>query len=491
MAVRSALGAGRWRLLRQMLVESLLVAGLGGALGVLGAAGALRLLRHTDMIASMMLPAGFFRLDLRVLGFALAISVLGIPLVSLLPCLWCSGIDLARMLASSGRSVLGSRGANAAHLTLVGTEVALTIILLVAAGLMVRSFANVVTADPGLNPENVWTMGLYLPDGSRQQQLLEQLQAIPGVENAALAYPPLRGWGYFFCVQGHEAAWGDQAPLAEQKTVSPGYFETMGIPLLQGRLFDERDRTGAPPVVIVDETLAQRYWPAGEPVGQRIQFGKSPNPNSAWLEIVGVVKHIKYQGIEAESRMQMYRPLLQKDHPNASILLRTKGDPAAFLAPVRSVVRPFDSRLYGVRTLDQMLGGPSLMRRLTTLLLAVFAGIALFLSTIGIYAVMRYSTSRRTQEFGVRVALGATRKDVLVLVLRKGLTPVLAGAVLGLVGTVATARALSSLLFQLSPWDPVTYTLVCLLLIGVALVACYLPARRAARIDPMVALRYE
>jgi putative ABC transport system permease protein len=352
---------------------------------------------------------------------------------------------------------------------------------------------NVVTADPGFRPQNVWAMRLYIDesDGSKQRQLLEQLQVIPGVEKAAMAYPPLRGWNYFFCVEGNEAASGGRAPDAEYKIVSPDYFEVMGIRLLEGRFFDERDRIGSSPMVIVDETLAKRFWPDGDAVGKRIQHGKDPDPNLPWLEIVGVVRHIKYQGVEGQSRMQIYKTIFQNIHPNASVVLRTKGEATAFLAPIRNVVRQFDPRPRSLQSLDQMFGGPSVLRQLITSLLAVFAGIALFLSTIGIYAVMRYSTSRRMQEFGIRVALGATRKDVLALVLRKGLVPVLAGAAFGLAATVATARALSSLLFQLSPWDPVTYTGVSLLLISVALAACYFPARRAARVDPMTALRYE
>jgi putative ABC transport system permease protein len=267
----------------------------------------------------------------------------------------------------------------------------------------------------------------------------------------------------------------------------------MGIRLLQGRFFDERDHANSLPVAIVDDTLAKFYWPDGDAIGKHIQPGESPEPGSAWLEIIGVVKNTKNEGLEADSKMQVYRHMFQQDNslPNTSIVLRTSADPTAIAPAVNQIARQFDWRPRAVRILDQMIGGPSVMRRLITSLLAVFAGIALFLSTIGIYAITRYWLSRRTREFGIRVALGATKADMLRLVFRRGLTPVLAGAAIGLAGTFALARLLSSLLFQLSPWDPATYTGVTLLLIGVALLACYLPARRAVRIDPMEALRYE
>jgi putative ABC transport system permease protein len=266
----------------------------------------------------------------------------------------------------------------------------------------------------------------------------------------------------------------------------------MGIRLLQGRLFNGWDRPDSQPVTIVDETLAKRYWPEGDAVGKHIQPGNRPDPNAPWLEVVGVVRNTKNAGVEADTQMQIYWQVFQHEaRPSTFIVLRTSADPALVMPPMREVARQFDWRPHAVKVLDQIIGGPSLVRRLISVLLVVFAGIALFLSTIGIYAVTRYSVSRRMQEFGVRVALGATRRDLLVLVLHRGLGPVVAGAALGLVGTVAAARVLTSLLFQLSPWDPLTYAGVSLLLLAVALLACYLPARRAARIDPMVALRYE
>jgi len=491
LAVRAALGAARWRLVRQMFLENLTLAGLGGGLGVLGAVGGLNLLMRTDMLASMMLPEGFFRLDGRVLGFALAISVLGVPLVSLLPSVYHARIGGTRVLASGGRNLMGSRGRNGAYMSLVGAEVALTIILLVAAGLMIRSLMNVVGADPGFRPENVLTMDLYLDNG-RHQELLSQVQAIPGVEKAALTYPVLGGWRNYFCVEGQAIPSPEQAPMAEYRRVTPDYFAVMGIRLLRGRLFNEWDRADSQLVAIVDETLAKRYWPEGDAVGKRIQPGDHPDPSAPWTEIVGVVGNTRNAGVEAEAQMQIYWQVFQHDaRPSTSIVLLASADPAAITPAVKEVARQFDWRPHAVKVLDQIIGGPSVVRRLISLLLAVFAGIALFLSTIGIYAVTRYLVSRRMQEFGVRVALGATRKDVLALVLRRGLVPVLVGVAIGLAGTIATSRALSSLLFQLSPWDPVTYAGVSLLLISVALLACYLPARRAARVDPMVALRCE
>ncbi len=491
LAVRAALGAVRLRLTRLLFTENLILAGLGGGLGVLGAVGGLKLLAHTDMIASMMLPVGFFRVDLRVLSFALILSVLVVPLSSLLPSLRCGRIDLSEALASGGRCVLGSRRQHAIHRGLLASVVSLTIVLLVAAGMMVQSFVNVVTADPGFKPENVLVRGLYLPgDGTPKRQLIEELQALPWVEEAALAYPPLRGWGYFFCVEGRTDATGDLAPSAEYKIVSPGYFAAMGIPLLEGRLFDERDHADAAPVVVVDQTVAERFWPDGQWIGRRIQCMKTPDPNAPWLEVIGVVRHIKYKGVEAPSRMQVYRPIFQRPHPNAAIVLRTRGTATA-TSGIRDVVHPFDPRPYSIQTLDQMLGGPSLMRRLITSLLAVFASIALFLSGMGTYTITWHAVSRRTQEFGIRAAFGATETDILRLVLGRGLTPVLVGVGMGLLGTVAAARLLSSQLFQLSPWDPTAYGGASLLLLAVALLACYLPARRATKADPIVTLRHE
>ncbi|MBL7184913.1 MAG: ABC transporter permease [Phycisphaerae bacterium] len=503
MAVRSALGGTRTRLMRLMLVENVILAQLGGGLGVLGATWAIKLLTRTDMIASMLLPVGFFRLDVYVLGFALAISVLAVPLFGLLPSICCSSFSLARTLATGGRTVFGSRGRNAAHTGLVAGQITFTIVLLVAAGLLIRSLANVITADPGFNPENVLAMDFQLPvpkyaDEKAKlafyKQFHEQLGAIPGIDKAGLAWPLFEGWNWWFYVEGESTPAPDQATRAKYKAVSPGYFGAMGIHLLKGRYFDERDHIDSKSVAIVDETLAKRYWPDGDPIGRRIQAKKGPDPNAPWLEIIGVVGHIKNDGVEASSKMQVYRPLFQEvRHGGGSIVLRTKADPKDFVAAVKDAAYRIDQQqlVSNARTLDEILWGHSTTRRFITCLLSVFAGIALILSAVGIYAINRYSTSRRTQEFGIRMALGADKNDVLKLVLRKSLMPVLIGAGVGLVGTLAVAHVLSSLLFELSPWDPATYMAVVLLLAGVALLASYIPARRAAKVDPMVALRYE
>jgi len=492
LAVRSALGASRFRLVRQLLVENLILACLGCSLGVFVADGAIRLFMHTDMVASMLLPEGFFQIDMRVLGFAVAISVVGIPFFSLLPSICYAFLDLSRVLAAEGRSVLGPRRLNATHVGLVGVEVALTIVLLVASGLLIRSFVNVVTTDPGFNPERILTMDLWLDDGGHRE-FLQQLQGLQGIDKAALTYPVLGGWNYFICAEGQPAPSPGQAPLVSHRRVTSDYFGIMGIRLLQGRFFDERDHADSSQVAIIDETLANRYWPDGDAIGKHIQPGESPKSGSPWLEIIGIVGNTRNEGVEADSTMQVYWHLFQQGNarPHTSVILRTSADPKAISPAIKKIARRYDWRPRAVRILDQMIGGPSVMRRLITSLLAVFAGIALFLSTIGIYAITHYWVSCRTREFGIRVALGATKADVFRLVFRRGLTPVLVGAVFGLAGTFALARLLSSLLFQLSPWDPVTYASVTFLLISIALLACYLPARRAARIDPMEALRYE
>jgi predicted permease len=496
MAVRGALGADRWRLMRLMLVENAGLALLGGGLGVLGARGVLRLLMRTDMIASMKLPAGFFDLDGRVLGFALLISVIAVPLVGLLPSLWSSGLPLAGALTTSGRSAPGSRGRNAAHAGLLATQVAFTIILLVAAGLMIRSLANVLTADPGFNPRNVLTMHVELGGGvTKCRQLLDQLRVLSGVKEAGLAAPLFGGWSWYVYAEGEPVPPPDRAPVATYKVVSPAYFEAMGIRLLRGRAFGEQDRVGSNPVVVVDESLARRYWPNGDAVGKRLQYGKGPDLNSPWFEIVGVAGHVKNAGVEADdTQMQVYQALFQRGAGNApSIVVRTQGNPAGYVSAVKDTVYQIAGQrlILNTRTLEEILREYTGTRRLVTWLLAAFAGTALFLSSVGIYAVTRYLVSRRVQEFGIRMALGASHRDILRLVLHKGLMPVLVGAAVGLAGALAISRLLSTLLFGLSPWDPATYAAVSLLLVGVALSAGYLPARRATRVHPIVALRYE
>ncbi len=495
MAVRAALGADRWCLLRLMLVENVALALLGGALGVWGANGVLRLLARTDMIASMKLPAGFFDLDGRVLAFALLVSVLAVPLFGLLPSLWGAGIHLAGALSTSGRSVLGSKGRNVAHAGLLVAQVALTLVLLVAAGLMIRSLANVLTADPGFHPQNVLTMSVDLGnDRTRPQRLLDQLRVTPGVKEAGLAAPLFGGWSWYVYAEGQPVPLPDQGVVATYKAVSPGYFEAMGIRLLRGRTFDEQDRAASRPVAVVDETLARRYWPDGDAVGKRIHYGKGPGPDAPSFEIIGVVGHVKNEGVEADdTQMQVYHALFQQAHNAVSIIVRTQGNPAGFVAAVKDTVYQIGGQrlISDTRTLEEILREYTSTRRLVTWLLAAFAGTALFLSSVGIYAVTRYLVSRRIQEFGIRMALGASRRDILTLVLRKGLMPVLVGTGVGLAGTLAASRVLSTFLFGLSAWDPITYTAVALLLIGVAFLASYMPARRAARVHPMVALRYE
>jgi len=357
---------------------------------------------------------------------------------------------------------------------------------------LIRSFVNVVTTDPGFNPERILTMDLWLDDGGHRE-FLQQLQGLQGIDKAALTYPVLGGWNYFICAEGQPAPSPGQAPLVSHRRVTSDYFGIMGIRLLQGRFFDERDHADSSPVAIIDETLAKRYWPDGDAIGKHIQPGESPKSGSPWLEIIGIVGNTRNEGVEADSTMQVYWHLFQQGNarPHTSVILRTSADPKAISPAIKKIARRYDWRPRTVRMLDQMIGEPSVMRRLITSLLAVFAGIALFLSTIGIYAITHYWVSCRTREFGIRVALGATKADVFRLVFRRGLTPVLVGAIFGLAVTFALARLLSSLLFQLSPWDPVTYAGVTVLMISIAIMACYIPARRAARIDPMEALRYE
>jgi putative ABC transport system permease protein len=412
-----------------------------------------------------------------------------------------SGIRVNEPLKESGRGTVGAAHHRLRHTLVVG-EIALALILLVGAGLLLRSFFRVLQADPGFRPEGVLTVGVPLPparfdDHAKRAALaeraVESLRALPGVQAAAAALPLLGGWQSSFLVEGRPEPPPGQRPSADITRVTPDYFRAMGVRLLRGRAFDARDRTGAPAVCVVDETFEKTHWPTEAALGKRIKFGGHRDTDNPWLEVVGVVAHVKNYGVDEPSRVEVYLPYLQNSVGSLTLIVRTAGDPAGLSAGVRQAVRATDPELpvFSVRTLEALVSDRTAERRLAALLISVFAGLALLLAAVGIYGVMSYAVNQRTQEIGIRMALGAEREQILKMVLRYGTTLAFLGVGIGLVTAFGLARLITSLLFQTSAADPPTFSLVPLLLMGVALVACYLPARRATRVDPMVALRCE
>jgi len=498
-AVRQALGAKRGRLVRQLLTESVLLSLAGGVLGVLLAFWGLRLL-----VAS--LPDGVPRadeigLDAPVLLATLAIAVVTGIVFGLAPAFSLSGTRLSEPMREGGR---GSAGPGHRRLRdgLVMAEIALALVLLVGAGLLLRSFLRVVRADAGFRAEGVLSASVPLPQArydtpEKKVQFAERvvaaLQATPGVDTAALALPLLGGWQSSFNVEGRPEALPGQRPSADITRVTPGYFETMGVRRISGRTFTEADTSQAPRVAVVDVTFARKFWPDQDALGGRIKFGdlKGDDP---WIEIVGIVGHVKNYGVDEESRVEVYLPYAQSPAGSTpTILLRTGGDPGALAAGLRQALRNADPLIpaYEVRTLADVVSEGTAPRRLAVLLISVFAGLALVLAAIGIYGVMSYAVAQRTSEIGIRMALGAEREHILGMVLRHGALMASAGVAVGLVVALLVARLLTSLLFQTSATDPPTFSAVPVLLLGVAALACYLPARRATRVDPLVALRYE
>ena len=370
------------------------------------------------------------------------------------------------------------------------------------AGLLLRSFFRVLGADPGVRAEGVLSAAVPLPQGrfaehgqraNLVRQVLDHARSLPGVEAAAVALPLLGGWQSSFNVEGRPEPPPGQRPSADVTRISPDYFAAMGIPVEEGRVFDERDKDGAPSVCVIDESFARTHWPGESAIGRRVKFGRLEDAKSPWLEVVGVVGHVKNYGVDEPSRVEIYLPFLQDSVSSFSLLLRTKGDPASLAAPLRAAVRQADPELptYAVRTLEEILAERTAQRRLAALLISVFASLALVLAAIGIYGVMSYTVSQRTQEIGVRMALGAERTTILGMVLRQGTSLALLGVGIGLLVAFAIGRVIASMLFETSPGDPPTFSLVPVVLFGVAALACYLPARRATRVDPMVALRCE
>jgi putative ABC transport system permease protein len=507
-AMRMALGAGRRSILRQLLTESLLLSSLGGALAMILAVWGVRLLLKLDPDALPRLDD--VTIDWRVLGFTLLATLLTGVVFSLAPALEASKTDVNETLKDGGRNPSG--GGRRLRSALVVAEVALSLVLLIAAGLLTRSFWRVLQVDPGFDPKNVLTMRLQLPNAKYDQvdrklafyhETLERVSALPGVQQVSLTDGfPLVGSAITigYSLEG-QPAW--PAPKEQQcivQSVSPAYHEVFGIRLLVGRYFAPQDNPGSQPAVIVDETFAQKHFPALSPaevVGKQVSVG---GDNLPWREIIGVVRQVRHDGREEAGRPEIYRLWSQmgpgwvaKRMFAMNLVVKTNGNPLSFVALIKREIQAIDHEqpIGNIKTMERSLDESVAERRFILLLVGLFGLLALLLGAVGISCVMAYTISQRTHEIGVRMALGAERRHLLRLVVGQGMRWTLIGVAIGLAGALALTRMIKTLLFDVSATDPSTFTAVALLLIVVALLACYLPARRVTQVDPVVALRSE
>jgi putative ABC transport system permease protein len=502
-AVRTALGAARARIVRQMLTESALLAVGGGLLGILLADWCFNFLKN--LIPQDLSQTVSLALDPGVLAFAVAISLASSFLFGMAPALQVSRIDLNSVLKEGGRGSAGPRRGSMRNLLVIG-EVALALILLVGSGLLLESFAKLRGVDPGFRADHVLTVRVDAPitkygDFTKRsaffQRVLERVRALPGVEAAGLTSAlPLTwdGGTNGFILEG-VAPRPDVTWDANNRVVSPGYFEAMRIPLRCGRLLQESDGPDAPPVAVINETMARKFWPNQDALGKRFKFG-DPGDKTPWLSIVGIVGDVRQMRLNEPPRQEMYFSYWQaKDNwmVPRDLAIRTSGDPLGLAGAVRQAVWSVDKDqpVSNVMTLNDLLDQEVAQRRVQAALLGGFAALALILACIGIYGVLSYLVTQRTREIGVRVALGASASDVFRTVAGQGMTLAGIGIAAGLAGALALARLLGSLLFGVSAGDPLTYAGAVAVFGMVALLACYFPARRAARVDPMVTLRYE
>ncbi|HLK22572.1 MAG TPA: ABC transporter permease [Bryobacteraceae bacterium] len=502
-AIRTALGAGRSRLIRQLLTESLLLGLTGGAFGLFIAVWLTQLLIHFSPGNVPRLAESQMNLD--VLTFAFLLSVLTGALFGLAPALQFSRADLNSDLKE------GSRGAAAFHRSrlrgaLVVAEVALSLVLLAGAGLLLRSFVKLAGVPVGFDPDRVLTLSFALPDTNYKTkaqlrtfytELMDRARALPGVKSVAVGTGlPLMGhWNIVITTEAQAAAGIKSLDSAMFLGVTPVYHQALGIPLLQGRFFQDSDSSDSQAVAIVNTALARRYWPNQNPLGKRFKWGPAENSRT-WITVVGVVSDVKQGDLAADTLPEVYLPIPQmpQDPPirGYQLAVRTTGS-SGVVPQLRRIARSLDPEapLFQVRLMSEVMWESMAPRRFNMLLLTAFAGLALLLASIGIYGVMSYSVSQYTHEIGIRMALGAKAADVLRLIVKEGMGLVILGLVIGTAAALALTRFLSSLLFDVKPWDPLTLTSVSLLLATVAFAASYLPARRATRVDPMIALRYE
>ena len=496
-AIRSALGASRARVVRQFLTESVLLSLLGGTAGVLLALWGVDLLATNTSLNIPRLDEA--RLDARVLGFTLGISLLTGLLFGLAPAWQASKIDVNETLKEGAKGTSGTR--HWLRKVLVIVEVSLALVLLTSAGLMIRSFAHLQNVRLGFEPDSVLTMQLNLPaskygDGGGRvnffDQLLQRFRAVPGVRDAAaISQVPFSGgnWAMEVTIEGQTLDANQSVLSADARAVTPDYFRTMGVPLLQGRDFTDADRGDSPFVLIVSETFARQFWPNEDPIGKRV----SPGKGNGFGTVVGVVGDVRNLSLADEARPAFYFSNGQLARPSLTVVVRTAVRPETLSNALRAQALALDADLpiYNIRAMSTIVSDAGGQPRFQTMLLGLFGASALLLAAIGVYGVMAYSVTERTREIGIRIALGASRGDVLRLVVGQGVVLMLVGVGLGLAGAIAATRLMGSLLIGVSATDPVTFAIVSALLIAVGLAACLIPARRAARVDPMVALRYE
>ena len=504
-AIRTALGAGRLRIIRQLLTESLLLAIAGGMAGLLLA------IWGTALIISY-LPEGIPRInevsvDGSVLAFTLGATAVTGVLFGMVPALQSWNPNLSETLKEGQRTSSGNR--NRAGRFLVISEVALTLALLVGAGLLVKSFWRLSQVNPGFNPENLLTMQISVSAGADEGErvasflgdLQQNVQKLPGVESVSVSNGlPFEGANQPpFLIEEHAPPAPGKEPIGILYNAAPGYIETMGIDLLRGRAFSPQDTRDTPRVALIDEVFARQHFPNEDPLGKRIKLAV---PGSESHEIIGVVRHVEHVGLDGQTPTQaefyfnfnqIPLALLPRYVRRVNLLVRTSAEPLSLAAPVRSQIASLDKNqaVFNVRTMEQMLAQSVAARRFSMILLALFAVLALTLAAVGIYGVISYSVAQRTREVGIRMALGAQTMDVLKLVVRDGLATVMIGVGVGLIGALMLTRLMTTLLFGVTPTDLSTYATVAIGLIAVALLACYIPARRATKVDPLVALRYE
>jgi predicted permease len=517
-AVRAALGAPRARVVRQFLTENLLLTAMGACAGLLLATWG----THALVALS---PADIPRvetvtIDARVVMFLLAVSVLTGVVFGLAPAMQASAVNLSDVLKEGGRGASESAGRNRLRSFLVASESALALMLLIGAGLMIRSFLALQSVDPGFNPHSVLSMvvsvaGSNEADPNRRaifyEQLLERVRALPGVEAVwGINHLPLAGdmWGWPFVIEGRPKPRPGEAPSAVYRMVTPGYFQTMRLPLIQGRDISAVDNATAPGVVIINQEAARTYWPGGDPLGQHISFDSGDSGSPTWLTIIGVAKNAKQEDWAAPPFPEVYLAAFQNRdflgqagaHGEAmlhigyiTLVARTTRDPGALFASVKNTVWSLDRNLpiSQVLTMDAVVADANAQPRFEMLLLGIFAVVALVMAAVGIYGLMSYSVSRRTHEIAIRISLGASRSEVFRLVVRQGMALALVGSAAGIAGALLLSRLMVKVLYGVRPIDPITFAGVTLLLAIVALAANYIPARRAMQVDPIAALRHE